>query len=162
MAKKTQLTSANFKRKLASFLTAAKTQRDNAQEFIVFGLEQFRDHGNTGFLTMFLNGCVGIKSMPTRTLKDYIVEHAGVVYAKLKDDTYGFKKSGKGDPQVTMPEVVWYEWEGGKHNKVKPMDVVALAKSLITRIEKAQKEGKIKDEQAAIKIHDGLKALLPA
>jgi len=157
-----EITTKNFKSKLASVIKSAKTQRDNVQSIISFGLSHFKQHEDACYLTQALNAAIGVKSLPTVTLKDYIKEHANLVWQKGKDDKLQFKKEGK-DVKVTMPTVAWYEWDGGKHNKVTTdMDVMAQTKALLKRIQAGLKDHKVKDEQAAKNVEAALKVVLEA
>lgn len=159
------ITTKNFNTKLSAVITSTKKMRENVQSLIGFGLEQYRDHGNASYLSSILNKCIGVKALPTVTLKDYIRDHANVNWTTLKDKTKGFKKNGK-DVEVTMPTVVWYEWEGGKHNDVKTdLDVMARIKSLHTQLSKALagNEGKkIKEgqEDKAVELERALSAMM--
>lgn len=155
----TGITTKNFNAKLSGLINSAKTQRDNLQALIVFGLLQYRDHGNTTFLSIALNKCIGVKSLPTTTIKDYIKEHANLRWTQLKDKSHGFKKDGS-VVEVKEIQVTWYDWDGGKHNRVTAdMDVVAQAKALMNRIEKALKDHRVKDETQAKVLREGLAVL---
>jgi len=130
-----------YKRKLNSVLKSAKTQRDNVQELIIAGLEQYSEHGSCNYLTMLVQGCIGVRSLPTRSITAYIQAHANVTWAKLKDGTDGYKKKGKG-VEVSMPDVTWYDWEGNNHNTVATeFDVLKAIHSLKKRYDKAVEKG---------------------
>jgi len=113
------ITTTNFKRKLAAFTTSAKRNREAAQEFLEFGLNHYQTHGDCAYLTQFMTGCVGVKSLPTQTLKAYIKAHANIVWTKRADGKMGFRKATKGaDVEVKPVTAAWYDWEGATHNKV--------------------------------------------
>ena len=136
-----------FNRKLSGVVKSAKSMRDNVQELIVAGLVHYEEHQDTGYLTDLVRACQGVRSLPTTTISEYIKLHANVGWGKLKDGKPGFKKVGK-DIEVQMPEVTWYDWEGGKHNEVKSdYQFLSTIKSAITKAVKAHEEGRISDEQ---------------
>ena len=114
MTTKTAITAKNFDSKLGSFVRTAKNQRETIQHFIEFGLTMAKEHGDLGYLSRFMVASVGVKSIPTRTIKDYKKEHANVKWVKTKDGSHTFKKDGK-KLEVTEPETVWYEWKKAKH-----------------------------------------------
>lgn len=156
----TTITTKNFKRKLSAVITSTKAMRVNVQLLIDFGLEQYRDHGNASYLSAILNQCIGVKALPTITLKDYIKEHANLRWVKLKDGSHGFKKDGK-EVAVTMPTVVWYEWEGGGHNDVKAdMKIATRIKSLLTQLRTNLGDGKVDDLELARKAEKALAELV--
>ena len=136
-----------FNRKLSAVVKSAKTMRENVQELIVAGLVHFEQHNDTTYLTELVRACQGVRALPTTTISEYIKLHANVGWGKLKDGKPGFKKVGK-EVEVTMPEVTWYDWEGGKHNEVKS-DYLFLStiKSAVTKAVNAHKEGRISAEQ---------------
>lgn len=157
-----QTTTKNFKSQLNGIIKSAKTQRDNVQAIIVFGLNHYKDHGDASYLSQVLSAAIGVKSLPTVTLKEYIKAHANLLWKKGKDGKFQFKKDGT-DVKVTMPTVSWYEWDGGKHNKVTvDMDVMAQTKALLKRIQSGLKDHKVKDEQAAKNVEAALKVVLEA
>lgn len=145
----TQITKANFNAKLASFKKSGLSIRDGAQELIIFGLAQYGEHGDAGFLTRVIATANEIKTLPSRTLKDYIKAHANLAYGKGPDQVLRFAKVSKSAPiEVTMPTVTWYEWEGNSSNDAKAdFNVTQQLKALMGRYKKAVDEGKeIKDE----------------
>lgn len=154
------VTEKTFTKVLASFIKGQTSSRDTLQALIGFGLEQYANNRNAAYLSSILAKCKGVKSVPTVTVLEYIKAHANVKYAKLSDNTMGFKMNGD-DPVVTNPEVTWYDWTGGKHNAVKAdMDVTAQVKALLSRINKAMQEGHVKDKEQATKVQATLAGLL--
>lgn len=136
-----------FNRKLGNVVKSAKAMRDNVQELIVAGLVHYEQHGDTGYLTDLARACKGVKSLPTQTITDYIKEHANVGWGKLKDKQLGFKKVGK-EVEVRMPEVTWYDWEGGKHNQItQDYDLLSSVRSAVTKAIKKAQEGHLKEGQ---------------
>jgi len=157
---KTELTTKNFKSKLAGLIKSAKSQRDNINAFILFGLKHYEEHGDSTYLTQVLNACVNVKSLPTITIKDFIKEHANLLWTKNKAGAFCFKKQGT-EVKVTMPTVTWYNWKGGKHNATTPdMDVIGQAKSLLARIKKAGTH--VKDVESAKKVEEALRSIVVA
>ncbi|MCW8982484.1 MAG: hypothetical protein OQK13_00405 [Gammaproteobacteria bacterium] len=138
----------NFSSKLSGLIKSAKTQRENLQELISFGLAHYAEHHDPVYLTKVANAAIGVRSLPTRTITDYIKHHANVGWTTLKDGKKGFKRIGK-ETQVEMPNVTWYDWEGGKHNQVvEDYDALATIKSTLTKAFKKEEEGHLKEGQA--------------
>jgi len=154
-----EITTKNFKQRLAAIVKSAKSQRDKVQEIIVFGIQHYKDHGNSSYLTMVLNECVGVKSMPTKTIKGFIQEHANLKYVKNDAGDLVFKKDGK-EVKAVMPVEKWYDWAGGDHQATKDMDVMVQAKALLTRINKAVKEGHVKNVEEAKKVKEALRGIV--
>lgn len=143
------ITTGNFNAKLASFKKSSLSIRDNAQELIVFGLNQYREHGDAGYLSRLIAAANEVKSLPSRTLKEYIKAHANLMYTKGPDKIERFAKVSKSAPiEVTMPEVTWYNWEGNNTNQATAdFNITQQLKALMGRYKKAVEEGKqIKDE----------------
>lgn len=141
----------SFKTVLKSWTTSQEKQRDVLQALLVFGFEQFKDHGNTGFLTEAINGVAKVKSIPTNNVKEYIKAHANVALHQAKDGPFAwvFKKSGK-EVKVTMPTVSWYDHTANKNTKpTADVDGLALLRTALVKGLKAAKEGKLKAGQAA-------------
>lgn len=139
-----------FNRKLSAVVKSQKTQRDNVQELITAGLVHYENESDTTYLTLLVNACLGVRSLPTKTITAYIQEHANVAWGKLKDGSKGYKKSGeKGCAvKVKMPEVTWYDWEGGEHNAVKsPFVVSSRMKSFVSAGVTAKSEGRCANEE---------------
>jgi len=161
------MTAVTFKTTLKSWTTGQEKQRDVLQALIVFGLEQFKSSGNTGFLTEAINGVIRVKSIPTNNIKEYIKAHANVVLHQVKEPKVGqlpwvFKKQGK-DVVVTMPTVVWYEHTSNKSNKPKAdIDGLALLRNALVKALNASKEGKLKAGQAQTiqEVSNAIKAML--
>lgn len=117
MAQQTVVNEKNFNAQLSGMLTSAKNMREKVQALIVFGLQHYKEHEDSTYLTKVIQAAVGVRALPTTTIKDYIKDHANLKYVKLKDGKLGFKKEAKGvDPDIKMPDVVWWMWDGGKHN----------------------------------------------
>lgn len=158
------ITTKNFSIKLSAFKTSMNTQRDNLQDLIVFGICHYGEHGSTVYLTKVLNTCIGVKALPTKAIKDFIKDHANVVWSKNKDGDMVFKKQGK-EIEATIPTIKWYESSHVKKDQAKPdMDVVARMKSLLTQLDKAMKNHGIKEgqEDIANKLRYDLANLLEA
>lgn len=118
----------DFKNKLKGVITSAKNQRDNIQELIVAGIEQYEDSGRTTFLSDLLAQTVAVKSLPTVTIKDFIKEHTDLAYRKNKAGEYMFVRADKeAEKVVKLVEVKWYDWKKAKHNNVKDVDHAKLA-----------------------------------
>ena len=157
------LTKKEFNSKLSGVVRSVAKQRDNIQELIEAGLVEVQESGNTIYLSMVLSACVGVKALPTKAMKEYIQAHCtNLKYKKNKDGNMVFVKAEKGKEfVVTEPSVKWYEHASAQAAQAKPdLDVVARAKALLTSIEKASSEGKVKDAEEAQRVAKALKDAL--
>lgn len=145
------VTAKAFNDKLGAFVRSQTTQRDNLQVLIVAGLEQYQLSGNTIYLTKTLEKCIGVRSLPTASIKEYIKVHANVTWAKSKDGkTNVFKKiGGKGvEREVTLPTVAWYNHETKAKDEAKAdVSGIAQLKATYTRLTKALADKKVKKDE---------------
>lgn len=137
-----------FSEVLGGFLRSQKSQRDNLQSLIVYGLEKYQAVSDTSQLTAIVQGLNLVKTVPAKTIKEYIKIHANVKLVKDKAGNLVFKKEAKGadvPAQVKMPEVTWYDWQGNNANQAKAdiVDPVAVLKAAMIKIKEALDEGKI-------------------
>lgn len=158
------VTAKAFNDKLGAFIRSQTTQRDNLQVLFVAGLEQYQLSGNTIYLTKTLEKCIGVRSLPTASIKEYIKAHANVTWAKSKDGKSNvFKKvGGKGvERKVTLPTVAWYNHETKAKDEAKT-DVAAIAqlKATYARLSKALTDNKVKADDVE-KTQQALAALKP-
>jgi hypothetical protein len=158
------LLSGVFSRKLSGFVTSQKTQRDNLQSLIVAGLEQYAAHGNTVYLTSTLEKCIGVKSLPTASIKEYIKAHADVKWTKSKDgkNVVFAKSTAKGvERSVTMPDTAWYNHESKTKSEAKAdTDGMASLKATYNRLTKLIADGKLKAD-SVVETQKALAALKP-
>ena len=162
------ITAKNFTSKLNTTINSHATQRDNLQALLEFGIEFYNgDHtensGDTVYLTKTLNACIGVKSLSTIKMKDFIKDHANVSWVKTTDNSMVFKKIKK--EKVTVKEVTtkWYDFENEKHQAKADVHPMTQLKSWLTRTEKAIKDGLVKDSEEmdkAIEAMNNVKALL--
>ena len=133
-----------FGSKLAGFVSSSKNQRQTLQDLIEYGLESYKGHADTSALSKVVNALVGVRTIPSKTIKEYIQDHANVRLVKVKDSSlYVFKKDGK-EVKVTTPEVVWWEHESNKANhKLDIIDPVALIRVLGKKLLEAKEAGKV-------------------
>lgn len=114
----TTINKQNFDNLLESFTKTAKSQRDQLQQFILFGLVQYEQHGDTVYLSKVQAACADIKSFPSKTIQAYIMEHANVFLTKGYIYKKKVNKDGTKQPvEVTMPIKVWYEHPLNKNNQ---------------------------------------------
>lgn len=142
----------NFASKLTTTINSHSTQRDNLNALLVFGLEFYNgDHtensGDTVYLTKVLNACIGVKSLSTIKMKNFIKAHANVSWNKTTDGSMVFKKNKKEAVNVTMPDIKWYEFENEKSQPKADVHPMTQLKSWLTRAEKAVKDGLVKDSE---------------
>lgn len=143
---KTMMGNSEFKRAIVAMHDHAKITGPMVQNLIEDGLLQARHpneggHGSLNRLSMLVNACQHVKTLPTRTIQRYIQAHIDAKFGKLDDGSRGFKFNGK--PSATMPDVSWYEWEGNTENKAKnDPDLVRSLKTMITKAKNDIKEGK--------------------
>lgn len=153
------LANKEFNTTLKGVITSAKNQRDKIQALIVSGLEEYQEHGNTGQLSRLIQAVVGVRSLPTNTLRDFIKAHANVMFTKAKDGSYVFKKmTGEKEVAVTIPDVTWYNWKGNPNkNPNLDFDVAKALSQMVKRVAKAMDEGKVKEgqeEEASLVLSD--------
>lgn len=145
------ITQANFKQRLAAFTRSAKSQRDTLQSLLMFAIDHAANNQDEfTCLTQVMNATVEVKSFRTETIKDYVKDLVtNLEYAKLKDNTYGFRKIKKGVPcEYKAPECPWYNFNN--KGEVKPdVHPMVQLKSWVTRAKKALSEGKVQDSQEA-------------
>ena len=134
------INSKTFARKLAATIASTAKMRDNVQELVEFGLEQFRDHGNASYLSEIVNKCIGVKALPTRTIKDYIRAHANLNWMKLKDGNYGFKKSGKEEDKKASDKGKSMSTDDGRDEKKRKEELNKEKKK------EEEKKEEVKDE----------------
>lgn len=143
--KTTIVSDKKFTDKLTGFTASSKHQREALQDMLLFGLEKYKDHTDTSALSKIINALIGVRTIPSKTIKEYIKDHANVVLKKnTKDGSFVFKKNGE-TAVVTMPEAVWWEHESNDKNtaKVDVTDPVALARALAKRLMDAKESGKV-------------------
>lgn len=143
------LNNKQFTAKLNGVIKSAKSMRESVQVLIESGLEQYGEHGDTGQLSRLIQACVGVRSLPTNVIRDYIKAHANVMFTKAKDGSYVFKKAA-GEKETTTVAITatWYDWEGNGNAAPKTdFDVEKRIQMLIKSTTKALEEGKVKEGQ---------------
>lgn len=157
------ITTGNFNAKLQNLVINAKSQRESVQELIVFGVMQYALHSDTGYLTRLMQACVGVKALPTQTIKDYIKEHANVKYVAIQDkETKRTKKVFKKDGERAETKditVSWYEWHGARHQASLDLDETAQIRSFLTRLNAKIKDGHVKNFEHAVQVKQALESL---
>lgn len=149
----------NFASTMATIIRSSRSQRESLQGVIGFAANHYKETGDSVYLTRMMRACVGVKSLPTQTMKNYITGHTNLTYTKAKDGSMVFKKVKKGEePRVDAFVGKWYEYEAG-HQAKKDIDALVQAKALLTRIQNGLKEGKVKDQAEAEKVVAALKVL---
>lgn len=145
------LDNKQFTAKLNGVIKSAKSMRESVQALIESGLEQYGEHGDTGQLSRLIQACVGVRSLPTNVIRDYIKAHANVMFTKAKDGTHVFKKAaGEKTTAVKPTTQTWYDWEGnGNKAPQTDFDVEKKIQMLIKSTTKALEEGKVKEGQEA-------------
>lgn len=135
-----------FNSKLNGVIKSALNQRDNIQLLIVAGIDQYAESGRTTYLSDMLTATVGVKSLPSVTIKDFIKEHTDLTYSKNKADEYQFLRADKSADKVALtPTINWYDWKKAKHNNVATVD---YSKRLTNNVKKAIETGL--DKQAIV------------
>ena len=155
------ITESNFKQRLSAFTRSAKTQRDTLQSLLMFALDHAANNQDEFTkLSQVMNATVSVKSFRTETIKDYVKDLVtNIEYAKLGDDSYGFRKIQKGVPcEYKAPECPWYNFNN--KGEVKPdIHPMVQLKSWMTRARKALTEGHIKDSQEAAATEQALQEI---
>lgn len=137
-----------FTEVLGGFLRSQKSQRDNLQACLEYGLQKYGEVSDTSQLTAIVKGLNLVKTVPAKTVKEYIKAHANVKLVKDKAGNLVFRKEAKGadvPAKVTVPTVTWYDWQGNNANMAKAdiVDPVAVMKAAMVKIKEAMDAGKI-------------------
>jgi len=163
--KSTGITTKNFGRKLSGVVKSAKTMRGNLQNILLFSMEHWYAHGDTGPLDRCMEACVGVQALPTQKMKQFIQEHASVTWREVEIKSGAnkgkkinvFKQRGK-DRVYQEPTCNW--WEFSKAGDAVPdMDTDASIINLHKRIQKKLTEKHVKDTDHARKALKGLEKL---
>lgn len=135
-------TAKNFSVNMAAIVRSAKTQRDNIQSAIAFSLHHYGEHADTMYLSKVLLSCVGVKSLATKTMQNFIQAHANVVWSKGKDGSPCFKKCKDEQVKVEVITSLWYDFDDNGQDAPE-YDVIGRIHGMIKAITKADEgEGK--------------------
>lgn len=152
-----------FNTKLAGIVRSTNTMKDNVQDLINAGLDQYEQHGNTVFLTALVSKLKGTKALPLRTITAYITAQANVKWHSSTKDGVKVERYVKANKEeerkVERLGVTWYDWEGGNHNKVSTIKVENRIASLIKALEEGIKKGTVDDIEKARATVVALKAV---
>lgn len=144
-----------FNNKLNGVITSAKSQRDSIQVLIESGLDEYDSCGNAGQLSRLLAKCIGVRSLPSVKIKDYIQAQANLKYSKNKDGDYVFSKASKKEKiTVTRIDENWYEWKADK----KESAGTDYAKRMCSAIKSAKLHGCSKQAMAKALVEGGMSA----
>ena len=160
--KSSNITTKNFGRKLGGVVKSAKTMRANLQNLILFGMEHYSATGDTVYLTKCMHACVGVSSLPTQKMKQFIQHHANVSYRKIKNkagnEELVFKKRGK-VAEYSEPTTNW--WDFSNAGQATPdLDTDARIINFIKAIDKGIESGKVKDKDHAVATKKALEGLV--
>ena len=136
---------------------------------MLFGMEHYEKTGDTGFLDRCMTACVGVAALPTQKMKVFIQAHANVSWREIEiksgkqkgKKSHAFKKRGK-TATYQAPNTNWWEFSIAG-DVVADLDTDARIINFIKAIDKATKEGHIKDKKHAKetkKVLEGLVATL--
>ena len=142
-----------FKNAANRVIRAGGTLRDGVQELIEMGLSHYRDTNDTEYLSRALRIADNTQCISGNRVKQYIRELANVRWLpeSVKEDgtvvegRFKMDKRDSSDAQVSEPTMPW--WEFNKEPIAKDLDFLASVTKLVTRGEKAQADGKLKDGQ---------------
>lgn len=169
---RTHITISNFNTALKDTISAHTSQRDNLQDLLEFGLKFYNGDilkngvkvasGDTVYLTKVLNESIGVKSLSTVKMKNFIKAHANVSWLKTTDNSMVFKKIKKQQVEVTYPTMAWYEFENDKTQAKPDMHPLATLKSWLTKTETGIKDGLVKGDELtkALEAINTVKAIL--
>ena len=135
------ITTKTFNASLASTIKSAKTMRTNAQLLIDFGFIQYKDTGDSGYLSRIVAACIGVKSLNTAKMIGYIESIANVKHAKSKDGSHVFKKTPKEEPTINDYCENWYEFETAETVQG-DFDVAAKIAAIVKGASKASEAGR--------------------
>ena len=129
------MTQKQFTNALNGVIRSATNQRDKIQNLVMDGLSHYANSGDATRLSALIHRIRGVKSLNTSALKQYIECHANLTFTTMKDGTYGFRKSGKGEASVTEPVESWYVF----HNQTTQPQSLDFDKSVTSLVKKVQK-----------------------
>ena len=155
------ITTENFNKKLAGFVKSAKAQRDRVQELLEFGMNRAADdHCDVSYLNRLFDAAVDLKSVPVQSLNIYVayVTDGTIKYSKTEKGNFTWRKAKKGI-EVTVDaaklEVKWYEYTQALQAP-KELKFDAFVKSVLTRIDKAEKEGGLDNPEKFAELRSAL------
>ena len=134
-----------FKTKLSSIVKRLRTASEDIETLARVALTQFANHGDTSYIEMLVNQVKGTRVPRSGTLKDYIKNHANVVFKDNGQGDFKVTKKGKGPIEVNMPadQDRWYNFNNdGQATPDK--EFPKLLQGVITTFEKAMENGKAK------------------
>lgn len=143
------LTETNFSKKLTTWVRGAKSRRDELQEFIVFGVLHAQEHDNDFTkLTSVMKACEEVRAFPNQDICDYIKKVISGVQWKVKEKV--FKRASK-KVEVSynigyLESETWYDFSKATE-EVKEIDFAQQLAKFIKRMDKAIKDGTLKDGQ---------------
>lgn len=141
---------AGFKKLLTNWTTGQVKQRDQLQDCLLYGLKQYKDHGNLTPLSEVVCSIDKVRTIKTDYIKEYIKAHANVRLTKGEDKAlpWVFKKHGK-DIDVKEPTLAWYDHSSNKTKVTEDVDGLALLRAALVKALKADTAGKLKAGQSA-------------
>ena len=122
---------------LNGVIRSATNQRDKIQNLAIDALRHYASSGDATRLSTLIHRIRGVKSLNTSALKQYIESHANLTFTTMKDGTYGFRKSGKGEASVTEPVESWYVFRN-QTTQPQSLDFDKSVTSLVKKIQKAR------------------------
>lgn len=139
---------SSFQTRVQAVVRSAKAQRDKIQGLIVEALAHYGQHQDASYLTYLVRSCIGVSSLRTNTMKDFIKAHANVSWTKLNDSKLGFKRLG-GEDKAVIKEVKtnWYEFNTDGEAVKADFKLYGVVKGVVTRLTKALEAGKVKPEE---------------
>lgn len=160
-------TQKQFQAKVNGLTKSLSNARDKCQELIELGFEHYEKEQDAVFLTVLVNGLVGVRTLPTKAITKYIQDHANVQWVVGKN-----KKGEKikryqkvtGDKVATVirPDVPWYDYSANKDaSEVSAFDETVAMKKMITLWKGRISEGKCKNVAQAQAMVAALESVMP-
>lgn len=156
------VTAKNFNKKLTSVIGRSKTARVDLQALLIFGLAHYGKTEDTCYLDKCVKSCIGIGSLDTRKMREYLQAHANIAWTKIEIKSgakkgqvdHVFKKKGQ-HAEVTLPDAPWYEFEKETEEKP-PVDALVKLVNFRKMLAKELSDKHVTDVAMTKRIIEGL------
>lgn len=138
MATKAPITEGTLPKVLRGIVRSGNNNAQRINDVLIFGFDQYEEHGNTSPLSLALSAFVGVRGLATGQLKGYLVAHGfNPVRDSKNKSAWIVRKSKK--VEYSRPEAPWFEFETNPSFAL--VDVVKVLKTTHGRIDKARDQG---------------------
>ena len=127
----------------AKLKISGKRFQDHVQQGIVYGVMQYREHGNADVLTRVVNVVSELGIVSPKRLIDFILTHAPTL-----DWTDAKFKKGEGEGETRIPTMKW--WQFKAEPVPQEFDSLAKLKAYVKSARNALKEGRFKGDATLV------------